>query len=138
VVVPRKISSKALLSRGTRLFENERKLTVWPSALMEGTRLCPFEGDAFVPPEMLERATPAVQVTVVARQVLLTKIFSIPFVVFARLEASEAKATNCPVALMLGCSLRPFPGAPAAVDTRVVEGTQVVVVVVTPVQVSRT
>lgn len=138
MVVPRKISSRALLSRGTRLFENERKLTVWPSALMDGARLCPLEGDAFVPPDMLERATPVVQVMVVARQVLRTNIFSTPLVVFARFEASEANATNCPVALMLGCSLRPFPGVPLTVDTKVVEGTQVVVAVFIPVQVSRT
>jgi len=138
VVVPRKISSTPLLSRGTRLFENERKLTVCPSALMDGSRFCPLEGEAFVPPDTLESARPVVQVVTVAKQVLRTKTFSTPFVVFAKLEASEAKATNCPVALMLGCSLRPFPGAPVAVETRVVEGTQVVEMTTTPVQVSRT
>ena len=110
-----------------------------PSALIDGTRFCPFEGAAFLPPETLESARPVVQVTDVARQVLRTKIFSMPFVVFARLEASDENAMNCPVALMLGCSLRPFPGVvPFAVDTRVVDGVQVVVTVTTPLQVSRT
>ena len=94
MVVPRKISSTPLVSRGTKLFENERKLTVWPSALIEGTRLGPFDGAAFVPFPMLEIARPGVQVTVTARHVLRTKIFSTPLVVLARLEASEANATN--------------------------------------------
>ena len=72
-----------------------------------------------MPPGILEIAKPAVQVVVAAKQVLRTKIFSMPFVVFARLEASDAKAINCPEALTLGCSLRPFPGVvPVAVETR--------------------
>lgn len=88
---------------------------------------------------MLEIAMPGVQVTVTARQVLRTKMFSTPLVVFARLEASEAKAINWPEALMLGRSLRPLPGTPpVAVETKVVEGTQVVVTESIPVQVSRT
>ena len=71
---------------------------------------------------MLEMARAVVQVIVTARQVLRTKIFSTPLVVFARLEASEAKAINWPVALILGCSLRPLPGTPPdTVDTKVVE-----------------
>lgn len=136
--MPSRISSTPLVSRGTRLLEKERKLTVWPSELIEGTRFWPFDGEAFVPFAMLEIARPGVQVIVTARQVLRTKIFSMPFVVFARLEASEAKAINWPVALMLGCSLRPLPGTPAVVvETKVVEGTQVVATPM-PVQVSRT
>lgn len=119
--------------------ENERKLTVWPSELIEGTRLCPLDGEAFVPFPILATASAGVHVTMTAMHVLRTKIFSTPFVVLARLDASEANATNWPEALMLGCSLRPLPGIPAtvAVETRVVEGTQVVVTVSIPVQVSR-
>ena len=67
---------------------------MWPSALMDGTRFCPLEGEAFVPPDMLDRASPMVQVVVVAKHVLRTKMFSTPFVVLARFEASEANATN--------------------------------------------
>ena len=79
-----------------------------------------------------------VQVTAVPKQVLRTKIFSMPLVVFARLEASDEKATNCPLELMLGCSLRPLPGVvPFAVETNVVDGVQVVVTTTTPLQVSR-
>ena len=112
---------------------------MWPSALMDGTRFCPFEGAALLPPDTLERARPVVQVTEVPKQVLRTKIFSMPLVVFAKLEANEENATNCPVALMLGCSLRPFPGVvPFAVETNVVDGVQVVVTVTTPLHVSRT
>src|SRR5580698_5310491 len=112
---------------------------VWPSALMDGAKFCPLEGEALVPPGMLAMARPWVQVVMVARQVLRTKIFSMPLMEFARLEASEAKATNWPDPLILGCSLSPLPGTPPlAVETRKVEGTQVVVTVDMPVQVSRT
>ena len=95
---------------------------------MDGTRFCPLAGAAFFPPATLESARPVVQVTDVPKQVLRTKIFSMPLIVLARLEASDEKAMSCPLALMLGCSLRPFPGVvPFAVETNVVDGVHTVV-----------
>jgi hypothetical protein len=118
--------------------ENERKLTVWPSPLIEGTKFAPPVGDAFVPAEMLESARPVVQVAVIPRQVFRTKTFYTPLLVFPRFDASEENATNWPESLMLGCSLRPLAGVvPLGVDTNVVEGVHVVVVA-TPRHVSRT
>jgi hypothetical protein len=67
-------------------------------------------------------------------------MFSTPFVVLAKFDDSDAKATNSAAPLMLGCSLNPFPGViPSAVETRVVDGVQAVLIelVATPVQVSR-
>jgi hypothetical protein len=50
-------------------------------------------------------------------------MFSTPFVVLAKLEENEAKATYWPVSLMLGNSLAPFPGTPGVVtETKLVEG----------------
>ena len=120
------------------MLEKERKLTVWPSALMEGTRLAPLEGEALVPFPMLAMAVPGVQVMVTAKQVLRTKIFSTPLVVLAKFEAKEANATNWPVALRLGRSLRPLPGAPFEMETSEVLGTHWLTTVSMPVQVSRT
>lgn len=97
-----------------------------------------------MPAEMLESAKLGVQVIVMPRQELRTKMFSTPLLVFPRLEASEENAMNWPERLMLGCSLRPFAGLGplvpmvAAVDTRVIEGMQLTVVTVIPRQVSRT
>ena len=48
-VEPRKMSSSPLLSRGTRLLANERKLTVVPSGLIDGTKLLPLDAVAGVP-----------------------------------------------------------------------------------------
>jgi hypothetical protein len=62
-------------------------------------------------------------------------MFSTPFVVLAKLDENEAKATYWPVALMLGNSLVPFPGTPAVVrETKLVEGVHPVVIAM---QVSR-
>lgn len=97
-----------------------------------------------MPAEMLESAKPCVQVIAMPRQELRTKMFSTPLLVFPRLEASDENAMNWPERLMLGCSLKPFPGVGllvllvAAVDTRVIEGVQLTVVAVIPRQVSRT
>lgn len=119
--------------------ENERKLTVCPSPLIDGTRLEPVVGDAFVTAEMLETAMPVTQVAVMPKQVFRTKTFSTPLLVFPRLDASDENATNCPESLMLGCSLRPLAAVvPLGVDTRTVDGVHGVFVVVTPWQVSRT
>lgn len=92
-----------------------------------------------MPAEMLESDKPVVQEIVMPRQELRTKMFSTPLLVFPRLEASDEKAMNWPDRLTLGCSLKPFAGVvPFVVDTRIVEGAQVTVVVVIPRQVSRT
>ena len=93
-MVPRKISSRPFVSRATRLLALERKLTVCPSALIEGTRLEPFAGDAPVPVEMLASTTPVVQVGITPRQVLRTKTFSTPFTVPPRFDASDENAMN--------------------------------------------
>lgn len=87
---------------------------------------------------MLESDKPVVQEIVMPRQELRTKMFSTPLLVFPRLEASDEKAMNWPDRLTLGCSLKPFAGVVSFVDTRIVEGAQVTVVVVIPRQVSRT
>ena len=144
------MSWKPLLRYGTRLFAKERKLTLWPSPLSEGTRLLPFEGDGALPAGWLAKVVLAVQVVVVVvktRHVLRTKTFSTPLEMLRpRLFASEANATNCPVAqapvppqrLTLGCSLKPFAGAvPSTVETRIVEGAGQVIVSV-EIHVSRT
>lgn len=87
---------------------------------------------------MLESDKPVVQEIVMPRQELRTKMFSTPLLVFPRLEASDEKAMNWPDRLTLGCSLKPFAGVvPLVVDTRIVKGAQVTVVVI-PRQVSRT
>ena len=67
--------------------------------------------------------TPVVHVGITPRQVLRTKMFSTPFTVPPRFEASDEKAISWPEALTLGCSLKPLPGVtPSGVDTSVVEG----------------
>ena len=94
-----------------------------------------------MPCEILEIARLGVQVVTIARQVLREKMFSMPFVVFAKFEASEENATICELALTLGCELAPFPGVvPSNVEMRVVDGVQVVTMeeVEIPMQVSRT
>lgn len=92
-----------------------------------------------MPAEMLESAKPGVQVIVMPRQELRTKMFSTPLLVFPRLEASDEKAMNWPERLMLGCSLKPFAAVvTSGVEIRVVEGLQLTVVAVIPRQVSRT
>ena len=131
-VEPRKMSSSPLLSRGTKLSANERKLTVVPSALIDGTRLFPLEDVDGVPAPSVTRTVLTVHsvgVTVKpVTQVLLTKMFSTPFVVLAKFDENEAKAMNWPVLLMLGNSLVPFPGMPLFVlEISVVEGAHVVV-----------
>jgi hypothetical protein len=141
VVVPRKMSSSPLVSLVTKLFEKERNPIVWPSALSEGRRLAPFDGEGLAPCEMLAIARLGVQVVTMERHVLRAKMFSTPFVVLAKFEASEENATICASALTLGCELAPFPGVvPSAVDTNIVEGVQVLSIdeVETPMQVSRT
>jgi hypothetical protein len=136
-----------LVSRATRLFAEEMKLTTCPSSLIDGARLFPFAGAGEVPAAMLDRDVEGEQVVVPVVvafvQVLRTKMFSRPFAAFAdKFDASEANATNCPSAteevprLILGCSLNAFPGmVPLVVETSVVE---VVHVVACPLQVSRT
>lgn len=92
-----------------------------------------------MPRDMLERANPLTQVIVTPRQLLRTKIFSTPLLVFPRLEASDEKAMNWPERLMRGCSLKPLAGVtPSVVEIRLVEGVQPALVEVTPRQVSRT
>lgn len=132
-VEPRKISSSPLLSRGTRLPANERKLTVVPSALMEGTRLLPLDGTDGVPAPSVTRAVLTVHSTgtivELVTHVLFTKMFSTPFVVLAKFDENEANAMYWPVLLMLGYSLVPFPGMPPLVlEISVVEGVHVVVI----------
>lgn len=141
------MSGMPLVSRATRLFAEEMKLTTCPSLLIDGARLFPFAGAGVVPAAMLEREVEreqvVVPVVVAFVQVLRTKIFSRPFAAFAdKFDASEANAMNCPSPaeevprLMLGCSLNAFPGVvPLVVETSVVE---VVHVVACPLQVSRT
>ena len=88
---------------------------------------------------MLESANPLTQETVTPRQLLRTKMFSTPLLVFPRFDASDEKAMNWPDRLMLGCSLKPLAGVtPSVVEIRLVEGVQLTVVEVTPRQVSRT
>ena len=137
------MSGIALLSRATRSFAREMKLATWPSALMEGTRLLPFEAAAEVPVATLtsEMLGEQVAVPVVGRfvQVLRVKIFSIPFAALPdKFEENEAKAMNWPVVrLILGCSLSASPGVvPFDVETSLVDGVHVSVV--WPLQVSRT
>src|ERR1700732_33881 len=125
------MSGMPLLSRATRLFAEEMKLTTCPSSLIDGATLFPFAGAGEVPAAMLESEVDGEQVVV-------------PVVVaFAdRFEANDANAMNCPslVAevprLMLGCSLNAFAGVvPLVVETSVVE---VAHVAGWPLQVSRT
>lgn len=114
------------MSRATRLFANERKLTVSPSPLIEGARLLPFrEGDK-VPAGWLATTVAAVQSEPMLMQVLRANTFSIPFAVFApRFDAAEANATNWPDWLNEGFSANEFAGViPSLVETRVVEGVQ--------------
>src|SRR5271168_538149 len=140
------MSGMPFVSRATRLFEEEMKLTTCPSSLIDGARLFPFAGAGEVPAAMLDREVEGEQVLVVPVvvafvQVLRTKIFSRPFAAFTdKFDASEANAMNCPSAieevprLILGCSLNAFPGVvPLVVETSVVE---VVHVVACPLQVS--
>jgi hypothetical protein len=136
-----------LVSRATRSFAEEMKLTTCPSLLIDGARLFPFAGAGEVPAAMLDRDVEgeqvAVPVVVAFVQVLRTKIFSRPFAAFTdKFDAREANAMNCPSAmeevprLILGCSLSAFPGTvPLVVETSVVE---VVHVVDCPLQVLRT
>jgi hypothetical protein len=126
------MSSNPLLSRGTRLLANERKLTVVPSPLIDGTRLLPLDAVDGVPAPSVTRTVlteHSTGATVdVVTQVLFTKIFSTPFVVLAKLDEVDAKAMYWPVLLILGNSLFPFPGIPLfVVEISVVEGVQVVV-----------
>lgn len=140
-MLARKMSSSPLVSLVTKLFEKERNPTVWPSALTEGRRLAPFDGEGLVPCEMLAIARRGVQVVTIDRHVLRANIFSTPFVVFAKFDASEENATTWASALTLGCELAPLPGVvPSDVDTSAVEGVQVLSMddVETPMQVSRT
>jgi hypothetical protein len=141
------MSGMPLVSRATRLFAEEMKLTTCPSLLIDGAMLFPFAGAGEVPGAMLESDVEGEQVVVPVVvafvQVLRTKTFSRPFAAFGdKFDASEANAMNCPSPiaevprLMLGFSLRAFPGAlPLVVETSVVE---VVHVVACPLQVSRT
>lgn len=136
-----------LLSRATRLFAEEMKLTTCPSSLIDGATLFPFAGAGEVPAAILEREVEGEQVVVpvvfALVQVLRTKMFSRPLAAFAdRFDARDANAMNCPSPaaevprLMLGCSLNAFAGVvPLVVETSVVE---VVHVVGCPLQVSRT
>lgn len=132
-VEPRKISSNPLLSRGTRLLADERKLTVVPSVLMDGTRLLPLAGMDGVPAPSVTSAVLTVHSTgttvELVTHVLFTKMFSTPFVVLAKFDENEANAIYWPVLLMLGNSLVSFPGTPPLVlEISVVEGVQVVVI----------
>jgi len=143
-VVPlRKMFESPLVGKATRLLEKERKLTLWPSPLMEGMRLLPFDEGGALPPGTLATAMPGAHVVVVPRHVCRTNMFSIPFAVFApRFEDRDAKATVAPMLsvltlLRLGCSLMALPGVvPSAVETSVVDGVHAVVVALR--QVSRT
>ena len=79
-----------------------------------------------MPAEMLESANPLTQETVTPRQLLRTKMFSTPLLVFPRFDASDEKAMNWPDRLMLGCSLKPLAGVtPSVVEIRLVEGVAV-------------
>lgn len=142
------MSAKPLVSRGTKLLADERKLTVWPSWLIEGARLSPFAAAGEVPPPWLARIVVGAQETVVpvsAAQVLRTNTFSTPFTVFAvRLDDFVAKATTRLLVfkvgvLTLGCSLGAFAGVtPSDVEMRKGGEAELHVVAVIPVQVSRT
>ena len=137
--MPRKTSSSALVSRGTKFVAEEKKLTVWPSALMEGITLAPFAGEALTPAGRLATDVAVVQEAATPRQVLRTKIFSTPFSVLPRLEAKEEKAMSSPALLKRGFSLKPLAGVtPSGVETNVVEGVQLTVRTDTPAQLSRT
>lgn len=96
----RKTSCSAFVSRATRLSENEMKLTVAPSPLIAGTMLLPSEGGGVAPPAWLARNVYGAHAVVVVgktSQVSRTKMFSIPFAVFApKFDAREAKATYWP------------------------------------------
>ena len=143
-VVPARniFESPFVWGNATRSLENERKLTLWPSPLIDGIRLLPFDDRCAFPPGWLATTVVGTHAVVRTRQVCLTKMFSTPFAVFPpRLEDREAKATIKLVAsavtlLMLGCSLSPLPGVVlSTVETRVVKGVQAGTVCVT--QVSR-
>ena len=122
---------------GTKFEEAERNDTLWPSALMLGAMLLPFEGSGSTPPgrltstDFVEQAVP----TGTARQVLRTKMFSTPGVTLGpRFDACVAKAMNGPAVVehvvdvepdpeqpsdMLGISLKPLAGVvPSGVETR--------------------
>jgi hypothetical protein len=108
------------------LLENERKLTVCPSPLIDGARLLPFEEGDKLPAGWLATIVTGVQVVVMLMQVLRAKTFSIPFAVFApRFDAAEAKAINWPVELNEGRSANEFAGVtPSRVEASFVEGVQ--------------
>jgi hypothetical protein len=109
---------------------NERKLTVWPSPLMDGARLLPFSEGERVPAGWLATIVEGLQPVVIKTHVLRTKTFSIPLAVFApRFDAADAKARNWPVVLNEGRSANEFAGViPSRVEARVVEGVQAVTV----------
>lgn len=141
------MSSMPFVSSGTRSLANEINATVCPSELIAGATLFPFAAGGEVPVAWLATTVVATQAVPVAMSVLHVfrmKMFSTPLAVLVeRFDACEAKATNCPepllFRLMLGFSLKPFPGeVPFGVDTRYVEGMHVVVVTVASMHVSRT
>lgn len=144
----RKISAKPLVSRGIKLLAEERKLTVWPSSLIEGAMLSPFAAGGEFPPPRLARIVLGAQATVVldsAAQVLRTNAFSTPFTVLAaRFDDFEANATRRLLVfwdgvLTLGCSLGAFPGvAPSSVEIRKGGNAELHVAATVPLHVSRT
>jgi len=95
---------------------------------MEGARLLPFKDGARLPAGWLATIVEVEQFAAPLMHVLRTNTFSIPFAVFApRLEAADAKATNCPEVLNDGRSASAFAGVvPSRVETREVEGVQLV------------
>ena len=129
------MSPRPVAKLATMFVAGEMKATVWPSPLTAGRSDTLL---ASVPPsEMLRSDVPGMQEVVVVAtapsQVFRTKMFSKLLVVpGTRFVAREAKATNCPSLvvviseLMLGCSLKPFPGVTLslAIETSVVEGVQ--------------
>jgi hypothetical protein len=99
LVAARKMSGELFASLATRSLANDKKVTVFPSGLTDGTRLLPFAGAGAAPAGMLASTVVGVQVAVVLvvkfAQVLRTKIFSTPFCVFGeKFDATDAKATN--------------------------------------------
>src|SRR5271154_7147866 len=129
------MSPRPVAKLATMLVAGEMNASVWPSPLTAGRSETLF---ASVPPsEILLSDVPGMQEVVVEltapSHVFRTKIFSKPLLVpETRFVANEAKATNCPslefetVELMLGCSLKPFPGVTLslAIETSVMEGVQ--------------
>ena len=103
MVPARKRFERPLVGWATRLLEKEIKLTVCPSALMEGATLEPLAGGGKMPAASLARIVVGAQVVVTDTHVFRTKIFSTPFAVFAlRLEARDAKATIGEVPVTVG------------------------------------